>query len=350
MSQSLVSIKFRDIDQEAELKRSRVSLAVYLAFLTVLFPSCRQPASDQALNNPRQLIVFNAGSLAAPIADLLAEFARLHPGITPQQESSGSLEAARKITELGKPCDVLAVADYEVIPSLLIPRHADWYVIFARNELVLIYSPRSRFSDQINSGNWYDVLLRSGVQYGYSNPDLDPAGYRTLLHWQLTEKYYHKPGLYDQLKSAVPAKNIRPKSVELVALVQSGELDYIYCYRSIAEQQKLPFVKFPPETNFSDSEKSDFYATAETEVAGNKPGERLRIKGMPIRYGLTIPESATNRHVAEEFVEFLLSPEGQAILRQKYLTTISPAVASEVDKVPARLRSNVIQIGGGNRL
>jgi molybdate/tungstate transport system substrate-binding protein len=329
------------------MKRSRMSLAVCLAFVAVLFPSCRRSASDQATNQQRQLVVFNAGSLAAPIGDLLGEFARLHPGVTPQQESSGSLEAARKITELGKSCDVLAVADYEVIPSLLIPKHADWYIIFARNELVLIYTPKSKFSDQINGRNWYEVLLRPGVQYGYSNPDLDPAGYRTLLHWQLAEKYYQKPGLYEQLKSGVPAKNIRPKSVELVALVQSGELDYIYCYRSIAEQQKLPFIKFPPEIEFSDSDKSDFYATAETEVAGNKPGERLKIKGMPIRYGLTIPKSAPNREVAEEFVEFMLSPEGRAIMQQKYLTTISPALASEVNKVPPRLRSKLSQIGGG---
>ena len=329
------------------MKRSRASLTVCFAFLTILFTSCRQPALDQALNKQQQLVVFNAGSLTAPIADLLAEFARLHPGIRPQQESSGSLEAARKITELGKSCDVLAVADYEVIPSLLIPQHAEWYVIFARNELVLIYSPKSKFSDQINSGNWHEVLLQPGVQYGYSNPDLDPAGYRTLLHWQLAEKYYQKPGLYEHLKSGVPARNIRPKSVELVALVQSGELDYIYCYRSIAEQQKWPFIKFPPEIDFSDSDKSDFYATAETEVAGNKPGERLTIKGMAIRYGLTIPKAAPNREMAEEFVEFLLSPEGQAIMQQKNLTTISPGVASEVNKLPARLRSKVAQMGGG---
>jgi molybdate/tungstate transport system substrate-binding protein len=270
----------------------------------MLFPSCRQPGSDQASNKQQRLIVFNAGSLTAPIAALLGEFSRLHPAVMPQQESSGSLEAARKITELDKSCDVLAVADYEVIPSLLIPQHADWYLIFARNELVLIYSPKSKFSDQINSGNWYDVLLRPGVQYGYSNPDLDPAGYRTLLHWQLAETYYHKPGLYERLKSGVPAKNIRPKSVELVALVQSGELDYIYCYRSIAAQQKLPFVEFPSDIDFSDPDKSKFYETAETEVAGNKPGERLKIRGMPIRYGLTILKAARNREVAEEFVEF----------------------------------------------
>lgn len=328
------------------MRVSLVQAIVCLAFGMVLFPSCRSSSPDQAAGK-QQLVVFNAGSLAAPIAALLSEFARLHPGITPQQESSGSLEAARKISELGKPCDVLAVADYEVIPSLLIPQNADWYVIFARNELVLIYSPKSKFSDQINSSNWYEVLGRPGVQYGYSNPDLDPAGYRTLLHWQLAEKYYQKPGLYEQLKSGVPPKNIRSKSVELVALVESGELDYIYCYRSIAEQQKLPFVKFPPEIDFSDSTMSDFYAKAEVEVVGNKPGERLKVKGMPIRYGLTIPSSAPNKELAEEFVEFVLSPEGQAILQKKSLTIISPGIASEVKKLPARILSQVTQMPGG---
>ena len=318
-----------------------VNLGFCLAAAALLFPSCRRSEPNGTSRNQRQLIIFNAGSLAGPIADLLTEFAKLHPGITPQQENSGSLEAARKITELGKSCDVLAVADYEVIPSRLMPKHADWYVVFARNQLVLIHMPRSKFSDQINSDNWHEVLLRPAVRYGYSNPDLDPAGYRTLLHWELSEKYYHKPGLYERLKAGVPARNIRAKSVELVALLEAGELDYIYCYRSIAEEHKLPFLKFPAEIDFSDPNKGDFYSLAETEVAGNRPGERLKVKGGAIRYGLTIPTSAPNRDAAEEFVEFLLSPEGQAIMQQKYLMTISPAAASEVNKLPARLRSKV---------
>src|SRR6185503_6256111 len=162
-------------------------LGLCLVVAALLFPSCRRSEQNRASQQRRQLIVFNAGSLAGPVSDLLTEFAKLHPGITPQQENSGSLEAARKITELGKPCDVLAVADYEVIPSLLMPKHADWYVVFARNQLVLIYTPKSKFSDQINGDNWHEILLRPGVRYGYSNPDLDPAGYRTLLHWELAE-------------------------------------------------------------------------------------------------------------------------------------------------------------------
>ena len=321
----------------------KASLAGLLTAFLVLGASCGRSGSREA-DSPRQLIVFNAGSIAAPIADLLREFARLRPEVTPKQESSGSLEAARKITELGKRCDVLAVADYEVIPSLLVPDHANWYVIFARNQLALLYTARSRFSDQIDRDNWYEVLQRPGVQYGYSDPDLDPAGYRTLLHWQLAEKYYGKPGLYQKLKSGVPEKNIRPKSVELVALLQAGELDYIYCYRSIAEQNKLPFLAFPPEIDFSDAGRGEYYAGATVEVSGNKPGERLKLKGMPILYGLTIPKEAPDREEAEEFVEFMLSPQGQQIMQKRYLMTISPPLASDRGRLPDRLRSKVEQM------
>src|SRR5215813_2357719 len=113
------------------MRRTRTAFIVSLLSLAILSAGCARSGSDQPSDKPQQLVVFNAGSLTAPVADLLAAFSRLHPGVTPQQESSGSLDAARKITDLNKPCDLLAVADYEVIPSLLIPNHASWYLIFA---------------------------------------------------------------------------------------------------------------------------------------------------------------------------------------------------------------------------
>lgn len=317
---------------------------VLLLVVALLCSSCQHGRKIPAGEN--SLIVFNAGSLTAPMADLLREFARRHPGTVPQQESSGSLDAVRKITELEKPCDILAVADYEIIPSLMVPQHADWYCLFARNQIVLMYTPKSKFASEINSGNWFDILLRPDVQCGYSNPDADPAGYRTMLHWQLAETYYHRPGLYERLKSKVPVENIRPKSVELVALLESGELDYIYGYRSVAEQNKLSFVTFPPEIDLSDIAKANFYATATIDVAGKRPGERLAIKGMPILFGLTILKSAPHKDLAEMFVEFMVSPDGQAIMKRNYIMTISPPLASDIKKLPARLRNTLAPMQG----
>jgi molybdate/tungstate transport system substrate-binding protein len=318
-----------------------VAMLLSFAFASILV-SCQKPAPNTAPADQAKLIVFNAGSLTASFAEMLDDFKRLHPGMTAQQESSGSLEAARKITDLGKQCDVLAVADFDVIPALLLPQYAEWYAVFARNQMVLAYTPKSKFSAEINDKNWFEILLRQGVEYGHSDPDQDPAGYRALLHWQLAEKYYSRPGLYRQLQDRMPPKNIRPKSVELVALLQSGELDYIYEYRSVAEQNKLSFVVFPPEIDLGDPAKADFYANASVEVAGNKPGDKIKIQGMPILFGLTIPKPAQNSSAAEQFVAFIFSPEGQAIMKKYFLITVSPPLASDVSRLPAALRDKVV--------
>ncbi len=338
----------------------RAAPRLFMVLLCVLFGLGGAKPSSVALSagtlrtgtaegEQQQLIVFNAGSLTAPFGDLLKEFARLHPEVTPQQESSGSLDLVRKITEFGKPCDVLAVADYEVMPSLLIPQYADWYGIFARNQMVLIYTASSKFAGEINGNNWYEILLRPDVQSGHSDPDADPAGYRTLLLWQLAEKYYRKPGLYEQLNKTVPAKNIRPKSVELVALLQSGELDYIYGYRSVAEQGGMSFVALPPEIDLSEASKAELYSTVSTQVAGSKPGEKKTITGLPILFALTIPKNAPHQQLAEEFIRFALSPQGQEIMKRRKLTLISPALASDLEKLPKGLRSSFASLGKGRK-
>src|SRR6478752_3221170 len=89
------------------------------------------------------LVVFNAATLAKAFGDLLQAFKVRYPSMEPAQENSGSLEAARKLTELGKIPDVLGVADYGVIAKLLIPKYAGWYATFARNAMVLVYTNRS---------------------------------------------------------------------------------------------------------------------------------------------------------------------------------------------------------------
>ncbi|HEX5631708.1 MAG TPA: substrate-binding domain-containing protein, partial [Gemmatimonadales bacterium] len=172
--------------------------------------------------SPRPLVVFNAGSLGQPLKDLLQEFGETEPGLQPAQEISGSLEAARKITELGKIPDVIAVADYQVIDRLLRPAHARWQVAFARNAMVLAYTDRSAGADEVGTDNWPEVLQRPGVRVGRSDPALDPAGYRALMAVQLAEIHYSQPGLGERLRAAMPERFVRPKEADLTALLQAG--------------------------------------------------------------------------------------------------------------------------------
>src|SRR5688572_15561920 len=89
------------------------------------------------------LVVFNAGSLARPMRAALDTFAA-REGVRVEQEQAGSLETARKLTELGRVPDVIALADYEVFPELLVPEHTTWYAKFARNRMVLAHRSEER--------------------------------------------------------------------------------------------------------------------------------------------------------------------------------------------------------------
>ena len=262
------------------------------------------------------LVVFNAGSLAYPFRDLLAAYQRSHPAVRPMQESSGSLEAARKLTELGKIPDIVAVADYGVIAKVLMPSHATWYVTFASNAMVLAYTAQSAGAGEITGENWWRILLRPGVRAGHSDPALDPNGYRALMVYQLAEAHYHQPGLAARLSAAVLPGYIRPSEAQLTGLVQAGELDYAWSYRSLAETAGLKWVTLPPEIDLSDPALASGYARAQVRLPRSRPGDpdSLEFRGEPIVYALTIPTGAPHPELARSFARFVLSAEGRAIL------------------------------------
>ncbi len=308
--------------------------------LAALLLLCPATGASQAPAVEGALVVFNAGSLGLPFRNLLKAFKQANPGVRTAQESSGSLEAARKLTELGKVPDVLGVADYAIIPKLLIPSHADWYATFASNALVLAYRDESQGAYDINTQNWYRVLLRSGIRTGRSDPALDPAGYRTLMAWQLAEWYYAQPQLARQLKAASPPRYMRPKEADLTALLQLGELDYIWTYRSIARTSGFRWVDLPAEINLSDPARAATYAGARVVLPGatKAAGDSIEFRGEPIVYALTIPRGAAHPAVAEAFVQFVFSPEGQRILAEAGLQPAAPPVLGGPGQPPLSLR------------
>lgn len=289
------------------------------------------------------LTVFHAGSLSVPFEAAAGEFKEIYSSVDVEREPAGSRTTIRKVTELGKLADVIGSADYIAIEQLMFPDFTEWYIIFASNEIVIAYTDESKYSDEINKHNWHQILTREGVEYGHSDPDADPCGYRTLLVWQLAEQYYGMPGLYNKLMAGCPDKNTRPKETELIALLQSGELDYAFQYRSIARQHNLRFVELPPQINLADIQYQDFYATAEVEAAGSEPGSTQTQIGQPIFYAITIPKNAPRTDLGIAFLKFLLGPEGQAIMEENGQSPIVPALTNDLQKLPLELRSYAIE-------
>jgi molybdate/tungstate transport system substrate-binding protein len=306
----------------------------------LLLPVAAVAAPAQAQTTPAgPLVVFNAGSLAKPFSDLLRAFKAKYPEVVPAQENSGSLEAARKLTELGKIPDLIGVADYGVISKFLIPRHAGWFATFARNAMVLIHTDESAGAKEINGENWWKVLLTPGIRAGRSDPTLDPNGYRTLMVFQLAERFYHQPGLAARLERTFPPKYIRPKEADLTALVQAGELDYSWSYASIAKTAKLPYVSLPPEVDLSEPRLADWYSQARLWLPGTSRAGRdsVEFRGEPIVYALTIPKAAPHSRTAQVFVRFLFSPEGQEILRSNGFTVLQKPMLGGPEQPPQGL-------------
>ena len=267
------------------------------------------------------LVVYTAGSLARPMRVALDSFAA-RTGTRYELESAGSLETARKLTELGKNPDVIALADEDVFPKLLMPDHVSWYVRFAANRIVLAYTDRSRFAAEIDSTNWWRVLQRPGLEIGRANPDLDPAGYRTLMVFQLAEMAFGSAGLAASLTNGSPPRNMRPKEIELVALLESGDLDYAWFYESMARASGVRYVRLPAAIDLSNADLRDSYAVASVRVIGSSAQDTVVMRGAPIRYAFSIPLQAGHRALAERFAAFLLSEGGKA-LEGEFLTTLS---------------------------
>lgn len=277
-------------------------------------------------NEKKKIYVFHAGSLSIPFKQMETAFETKYPQYDILRESSGSRKAARKISDLHRECEVMASADYTVIDKILIAdKFAKWNAKFATNEMAIMYNPKSKFANEINSKNWYEILQKKGVQYGHSDPNADPCGYRTMLVWQLAEKYYKNADLFNKLNKGCPLKNIRSAEVDLIGLLEAGELDYLFIYRSVAEQHHLPFVILPDEINLKSAKYKDFYKQATYDVNGKKPGEKITKTGKPMVYSITIPSTAKEIKGAELFVKFVLSAEGQKIMTDNGQPSINPA-------------------------
>ncbi|MGA7827130.1 MAG: tungstate ABC transporter substrate-binding protein WtpA [Geobacteraceae bacterium] len=315
-------------------------------FLVVLFVAATMLPQGSAWAEPSgTLIIFHAGSLTVPFAVMEKEFEARYPKVDVQRESGGSTRMARLISEVGKPADLMAAADFQVIDQSLIPAKADFNIRFASNEPVLAYTDASQFAKEINSNNWYTILARKGVRWGHSDPNIDPGGYRSLMVIQLAERYYRKPGLYQRLLRNRPLAYLRDKSANLTALLQNGDIDYIWTYRSLALQHHLRFISLDGHINLSDPANESLYRLAKVRVTGEKPGSYINREGRFVAYGITLLKDAPNREAAVAFLNYLLDPQGgQKVLARFGQPPLDPPfVGSEemLRTLPPSLRKRV---------
>jgi molybdate/tungstate transport system substrate-binding protein len=264
---------------------------------------------------------------------------------------------------------------------------ADWYAIFATNRMVLAYSPHSRYAALFRSGDWIKALTTPGVQFGLADPRFDATGYRALMVLQLAQRYYHDDHLFADVTvgrlsppitvtlhavsagstgsaaSAASAAStdsagvdlidvpelldgvsgsglvLRGASIELMALLESGDLDCAFEYESVVRQHHLPFVQLPAQIDLSSQRYAANYAKVAVSIAFQRFATVKPVfVGAPIAYAVTIPSTAHDPADAARFIAFLLGPRGRAILAADYQPAVTPALVDHFDKLPAVLR------------
>jgi molybdate/tungstate transport system substrate-binding protein len=354
------------------------ALNLILVLLAISFSACAQPAStgDGGSDSKKiPLVVFAAGSLILPFQDLEASFESQYPGIDIQAKYHGSIQVIRHATELHQQIDVIATADASLIPMLMyavtdpdtnLP-YADWYIRFAGNHLALAYQSDSLYAAEINTDNWYSILSRPEIKVGIPDPRFDAAGYRALMAFALARDYYHKPTIFmdmfggnftyplgifadanlttltvPEIVETIPGSNIviRGGSIALLALLESGDLDYTFEYESVIRQHNLEMVRLPEAVNLGEAAFADLYNTVEVDLDFQRfVSVKPLFRGEQIGYGITIPDNSPHPQEAALFIAYLLGTEGRAIMQADSQPLFDPALGDNYTNIPAELQS-----------
>ncbi|MCC6774730.1 MAG: substrate-binding domain-containing protein [Gemmatimonadaceae bacterium] len=254
--------------------------------------------------------------------------------------------------------DIIAVSTTVLRTRFLATDRASWSFPFARNRVVLAWTDSSRRAADIDSASWRRILARRTTRTGRADPQVSVLGVHTLFAMQLAEQHLADGGLATRL-GAAPTY---PSTDSLLAALLSNELDVIWTYESAARAAGLRWLNLGNRVDLGDDAEANSYGAASTLIVHVPPRDSaaardstapapvpdsLRVRGVPLRYALTIPRQSLNLAEAERFVRFLFSPDGQRILRGGAFDVIDPlvvvgtgvptAVAVMADSVAQRL-------------
>ena len=295
---------------------------------TVLFcAGCGQDSSAPAAKPP-SLRIFHAAGFT-PIVDALRSDAKT-AGFELLAEGSGSQMACRKIAELGRECDMVVLADRELVAEML-GGVCSWRLDFATDEVVLAVGSRAPNAD-LAEKDWPAALLADGVRLGRTDENLSPVGYRVFLVWKLQERRGGPAGLHDKLKTK--CAKVLDDVNRLTPLLQSAELDYAFVHRSVCIAHGIRFIVLDKAVNLGATDVD--YSGAEVSFAKLKAGaqETVTVKGAPICWTLAIPARSAKAEAAIRFAKWMIA-EKVDVLRKNGLRPIAPVFYGPAEKFEA---------------
>ena len=202
-------------------------------------------------------------------------------------------------------------------PALVVLRagKAETAQPIAHTEMVIAYSPKSRFASKFEAagngkGNWWEILQEPGIRFGRTDPAGDPQGRNIIFTAMLAARLYKQPDLVDRiLGPTINEKQIFTEPT-VQARLQSGELDAASAYKVQPGPFNLPYIRLPKEINLSGQAVHTDHPEINLTVGGKTYHPE------PLIYYAAVLKDAPHARGAAAFAEWLRCDEAQAIFRR----------------------------------
>lgn len=253
--------------------------------------------------------------------------------------------------------DIVAISSTILAQRLIGTERATWSLPFARNRVVLAWTDSSRRAADIDSASWRRIIVRRDTRVGRVDPARAAMGVSTLLAMQLAETHLGEKGLARRLLAASPASRTYPTPDSMLAALRAHALDVVWTYESVARAAGLRWLNLGAPVDLGNEEERARYDSVSSTVTVPRPApdstadstsrvaavDSFVVRGAPLRYSLTIPRESANLALAERFVRFLFSTDGQRILRAGAFDLLDPLVVagSEVPGAVAAVADSV---------
>jgi molybdate transport system substrate-binding protein len=240
-----------------------------------------QEASPTSLSTPRTLTVFAAASLTGAFQEIAKDYESAHPGVIVSLNFAGS-QILRTQLEQGAVADIFASADHKNMDVLLVENLIDQrtYTDFASNQLVVILPEKNPANMQALSD-----LAKPGIKIVLADGSVPAGDYARQMLEKMSEDQQYGEEFRKKVMANVVSNETDVKQV--VTKVELGEADAGIVYASDAvAAPDLGTINIPEEYN----------------VIANYP--------------MAIPDSAREAAIAMDYIAYVTSPAGQAILLQ----------------------------------
>lgn len=300
-----------------------------------------------ATSSPPPIVAYVADAYTGEATVMLNSFHEQSGIPVAPPQAGGSFALARQIAEGASASVFISVALSAYSKSYLQSAYSGWAIAFASDQMVLAYSNATLSSPggaalinlfqkayTLNSSTLYFAafsnLTNGEFRLGISDPNSDPAGFRAFLVLEMAGYAYAGSSQYFVHRMIADHLNVTASNAaELVSPLTTGNIQFLFIYKSSALSKGLGFIQLPPEINLGSPLYARFYSRFSYNLTTGS------VSGSPVYLYISVPATSPDQKAALQFVSFVI--KDSSILSAFGLVPLSPAFLYNSTVPPAQI-------------